>query len=82
MQKGAPPVADELRNPKVQDALINLTGALVSTRTVLKIIASHPGLVLNQTQRTEILQAWEEGANNLDKAINAIQQLAGPQNAG
>lgn len=66
---------DEITLLKV--AVAQLSGALLSTRSVLRIVTQQPTLYLTQNQREELLKLYLEGSDRLDKAMDAIEKLLG-----
>jgi hypothetical protein len=67
---------DEI-TPLLKEAVAQLAGALVSTRSVLRMVTQQPTLYFTQSQREELSKIYVEGSDRLDKAMEAIEKLLG-----
>lgn len=71
-------LTEEEKLALVHTALIQLTGAVLATRTTLCLVMALPTLLISQDQREELLKSLAEGTDHLDKVMEVLGNLAKP----
>lgn len=63
-------------------ALVQVVGALVTTRRAVNVIANQPTLMLSTEARADIYREMNESIGRIDTALQAIEMMAIPAAVG
>jgi hypothetical protein len=60
---------------RLEDIVIDLTGALVSVRLAVNVIAIHPGVLSRMDAQQEVHKTLEESVDRVNKVLDSLKEM-------